>query len=362
MEKGSSSEEFLGRLDSSGSSDERPLALDVDDDITATEFEGFLDLLYPSDIPPDLSSKTQEEWIAILKISTKWGFLQIRELAIQKLTPMNMTVFKRIELAREYSVAQWLRSGYFDLVKQLETLTMENVESIGYPSSIRIFRIREQMIKKYGSVDSSSFSGYSYTIPQFSTNHWNNAEIHKAIEEEFIGELVEADERDVVPERADNFDTSCPVTYDPPDSPEPEDANETLIISQKLEKAIQLVREISEIQRGDLGEKEKEELIKKLQRKGERYWGAYSAFNHPSSIDVSLLQPSRATDAIEERILYLLNPSAQNIRTLQVTLPKKAKGAALRNTLSIILTSRNLSSAYDRGNLRIMNIFLPGRL
>jgi len=55
MEKGSSSEEFLGRLNSSGSSsqfdgssDERPLALDVDDDITATEFEGFLDLLYPS--------------------------------------------------------------------------------------------------------------------------------------------------------------------------------------------------------------------------------------------------------------------------------------------------------------------------
>jgi len=161
-----------------------------------------LEFLFCSDIPPYLSSKTREEWIAILKISTTWGFLQIRELAIRKLTPMNMTVFKRIELAREYSVAQWLRSGYFDLVKQLETLTMENVESIGYPSSIRIFRIREQMIKKYGSVDSSSLSGYSYSIPQFSTIHWNNAEIHKAIEEEFIGELIEADERDVVSERA----------------------------------------------------------------------------------------------------------------------------------------------------------------
>ncbi|THV06183.1 hypothetical protein K435DRAFT_849279 [Dendrothele bispora CBS 962.96] len=198
LEKGSNSEDFRSRLpppdsgpDIDGCSDKHPLKLEGD--ITVSELESFLEMLYPSNIPANMSSKTEKEWIAILKVSTLWGFPQIRRLAIKYLTSNDMTALTKIQLARNYSIPRWLRSGYVELVKQIETLKIEDVESLGYPSSIRIFRVREQMIRRHwGSYGGSGYYSYSNS---FSTSHWDETQVRDAVEEEFVGELIDIDER-----------------------------------------------------------------------------------------------------------------------------------------------------------------------
>ncbi|KAF5355461.1 hypothetical protein D9758_006329 [Tetrapyrgos nigripes] len=189
LEKGSSFFRHLlaPRIELAGSDgrdDEQPIRLD--EIVTVTEFETFLDMLYPP-LVPSKSMRSQEEWAAILKLSTLWRFLEIRQLAIQTLTLMNLTAFTRIKLARDHFVAQWLRTGYADLVKQVNTMTVDEVESVGYLTAIRIFRVREEMIKKHWSASSRD--------PSFSTSQWDNEEVRKAVEGEFVGEMVDADKR-----------------------------------------------------------------------------------------------------------------------------------------------------------------------
>jgi hypothetical protein len=92
-----------------------------------------------------------------------------------------------IALGKKYSVGQWLRVGYKELVMRVSDITLREVEEIGYPSSIHIFRVREQMCKKHWDTRPSSWSTYS-------TSRWDAEVVRQAIEEEFKDELKEVDQ------------------------------------------------------------------------------------------------------------------------------------------------------------------------
>ncbi|KAF5355560.1 hypothetical protein D9758_006327 [Tetrapyrgos nigripes] len=346
----------------------------LDERVTASEFETFLDMLYPSYVPVVELTRSQEEWMAILKISTIMQFFRIRQLAIQALTSMNIDSFTRIKLARDYCIPQWLRTGYAQLVKQLSTLTVDEVESLGYLTAIRIFRVREQMAKI------PFWSGSSGNI-LFSTSHWDDGKVRDAIEEEFIGEMVEADKQSTVydtmrslGEESNTFEPANEVHEkltvaqkfaDTTNTSEPaNEVHKNLTVAQKFAEAIRLAREINMVKGMDMREREKEGILNNLRRSGDKYWGGYIPSEHSFALDVSPLSTHKAADAVEERMLYLLNPLAQHSgdeggKALEVTIPKKFKGGPVKNAVGRMLATRNLTSTDHYLNPRIMIISLP---
>ncbi|KAK7462317.1 hypothetical protein VKT23_007918 [Stygiomarasmius scandens] len=129
-----------------GESDAHPIRLEG---IEAKDFECLLKFLYPRNLLEKEEPATRRQWISVLKLATLWQFLDLRALAIDKLTHFPMNASDRVVLGRNYHVHAWLRSGYVDLVKQLQTPSTGDVEKIGYLPATRVFRLREEIRKRY---------------------------------------------------------------------------------------------------------------------------------------------------------------------------------------------------------------------
>ncbi|KAK7462318.1 hypothetical protein VKT23_007919 [Stygiomarasmius scandens] len=152
-----------GQRNAEGSSDANPIRLEG---IKAKEFRYLLKVLYPP-VNARSVSATSEEWKVILKLATFWRFLEIRALAIENLTSCgSMRTREKIVLGRKYFVAEWVKSGYHDLIKRNEMPTVEDFDMIGYATGIRIFRVREELKK----VAQESFKLYSYNRVCFNCN------------------------------------------------------------------------------------------------------------------------------------------------------------------------------------------------
>ncbi|THU77833.1 hypothetical protein K435DRAFT_595972, partial [Dendrothele bispora CBS 962.96] len=124
-----------------GDSDANPIKLEG---IKAADFECLLKVLYPRQAPTTEDQIPEHEWISVLKLTTLWRFLDFRRLAIDKLSSRSMThASDRVVLGKQYYVYIWLRSGYVDLVKQSQELSMEDVEKIGHLTAVQILRLRE---------------------------------------------------------------------------------------------------------------------------------------------------------------------------------------------------------------------------
>ncbi|KAK7462319.1 hypothetical protein VKT23_007920 [Stygiomarasmius scandens] len=145
-----------------GDGDAHPIKLEG---IEAKDFECLLKVLYPRSPPMKEDLTTEHKWVSVLKLTTLWRFLGFRALAIDRLTSCSMNASERVVLGRQYSVYAWLRTGYIDLVKQSQTLSMEDVEKIGYLPSVRIFRLREELRKRHrknNAVRLSTVTGKSH--------------------------------------------------------------------------------------------------------------------------------------------------------------------------------------------------------
>jgi len=134
-----------------GQSDENPIVLEG---IRRIDFEWLLTVLYPLDTPLDLSALTKDAWISVLKLSTQWNFLDARALAIQQLTGQGMGPVERIVLAKQYDVSVWLRSGYTEIARSGEGISVEDAGKIGWETAFRLYKLREKAIRSY--------TGYNY--------------------------------------------------------------------------------------------------------------------------------------------------------------------------------------------------------
>jgi hypothetical protein len=65
-------------------------------------------------------SLTDDEWLSVLKLSTKWFFNELRQVAISHLSSVDMDAIKRIRFAKEFKVYDCLLEGYHQLVERLE--------------------------------------------------------------------------------------------------------------------------------------------------------------------------------------------------------------------------------------------------
>ncbi|KAH6894004.1 hypothetical protein BKA70DRAFT_1570743 [Coprinopsis sp. MPI-PUGE-AT-0042] len=127
-------------------------------DVTLVEFESFLKAFLPRtsamyDPEPIL---TKDEWISVLKLSSKWLFNDLRQLAIEHLHfPFPHPGYwhitdpiERICLAKEYNVYDWLLDGYEQVVERLinfddpdgepRTLTTQDGKRIGMEVALEL--------------------------------------------------------------------------------------------------------------------------------------------------------------------------------------------------------------------------------
>ncbi|TFK23599.1 hypothetical protein FA15DRAFT_459035 [Coprinopsis marcescibilis] len=118
--------------------DSRAIQLDVG----LAEFEHFLKALYP--MTPFYSGNQElstEEWISVLRVSSKWLFVHMRIIAIEHLTAVDMDPIDRACLAKELHIRSWLASSYEKLLMRPEMFTKEEAARIGWEVAIRMVGI-----------------------------------------------------------------------------------------------------------------------------------------------------------------------------------------------------------------------------
>ena len=85
-------------------------------------------------------------WSAALKLSTMWGFQEIRDKAILELD--GMLPIQKISMGIEYRVQKWLLDGYGELIRREENLLEAEARELGFETAWRIGKVREETIVK----------------------------------------------------------------------------------------------------------------------------------------------------------------------------------------------------------------------
>ncbi|THH06650.1 hypothetical protein EW146_g9547 [Bondarzewia mesenterica] len=124
---------------SKGGNDEDPIRLP--NTITSFEFRSFLKVLYPLGTP--LDSLQDDEWVAVLGLSTMWRFPEIRTRAIEKLNARTLNPLKKLMLAKQHRVSAWLIEGYESLARRKTHLTVEERSMLGWDTFAGLVELRE---------------------------------------------------------------------------------------------------------------------------------------------------------------------------------------------------------------------------
>lgn len=139
---------------------------------------------------------SEEEWISVLKLSTLWGFSDLRENAIGELSWSTMDPISRVELARKYRVKEWLLAGYRDLVKRPASISMEESERLGWRTAIQLYQLREECIVELQSATMPGTGSWgseetSRIFGPIKRGDWNPTERVKVV---FVDELKDVGE------------------------------------------------------------------------------------------------------------------------------------------------------------------------
>ena len=92
-----------------------------------------------------------------------------------------MDAVERIILGREFSVSDWIQTGYTTLVTRSEALTIEELEIIGYGHAIHVFRAREEARK---SEDQCRYCRR--------TDYVSSSQAQTVVQTEFAAEIAQA--------------------------------------------------------------------------------------------------------------------------------------------------------------------------
>jgi hypothetical protein len=96
-----------------------------------------------------LPSLSEEEWISVLTLATRWRFLRVREIARVVLVHLDtLTSVEKICLGRDLSISSWVVDGFVELV-QAKTIADEDalqIDNGAETTAYKLFRIRELRI------------------------------------------------------------------------------------------------------------------------------------------------------------------------------------------------------------------------
>jgi hypothetical protein len=88
-----------------------------------------------------IEARSFKEWSSILDLSTRWGFISIRELAIRCINPPNS--LSRLLLARKHGVEQWILPALLELCQRPEPLSLEEARLMDFEDVVLVGSVRQ---------------------------------------------------------------------------------------------------------------------------------------------------------------------------------------------------------------------------
>jgi len=92
-----------------------------------------------------------EEWIAVLKVSTRWKCLNLRQLAINSMNQLEafhcLDPVRKVIVGRDLHVQKWVMDGYCALATREESISDEEMQMIGVVEAFRLERMRNLRFK-----------------------------------------------------------------------------------------------------------------------------------------------------------------------------------------------------------------------
>ncbi|KAF9523852.1 hypothetical protein CPB83DRAFT_910360 [Crepidotus variabilis] len=129
---------------SSGITMETPLVIDG----ISNDFKNILRLLHPSALH-QAELLNRDQWIGIMKLSSRLKLLKIRNMAINelalKMEGLSATQF--VLLGRELAIASWVQQGYLEFIVRERTIDGGEAKKLGSKITIELFRLRERFIR-----------------------------------------------------------------------------------------------------------------------------------------------------------------------------------------------------------------------
>ncbi|KAG6834347.1 hypothetical protein H0H93_010304, partial [Arthromyces matolae] len=122
------------------------------------DFQALLKLIYPLHLPFELPDLSDSEWISVLKLSSLWTMISLRELAIKSLQVRGLKSIQKVVLGRTYGITTWLKDGYIGLCNRTETLSVEDIHMLGLETALKLFNIREKRYPVQKNQNASSFT------------------------------------------------------------------------------------------------------------------------------------------------------------------------------------------------------------
>ncbi|KAF9256689.1 hypothetical protein L218DRAFT_827212, partial [Marasmius fiardii PR-910] len=130
-------------IEGEGTSEENPIILEQ---VQKVEFERFLTVLLLN--PPFRATNlfenmTIEEWISLLKLSTRWNFVALRKLATHYLSvKKGFTNIDRIVLAREYGVDFWFVEGILKSASSDTEISHFDAARLGLQTTMSLYHMK----------------------------------------------------------------------------------------------------------------------------------------------------------------------------------------------------------------------------
>jgi hypothetical protein len=88
---------------------------------------------------------TLAEWISILELSKMWEFAGPYQCAITEIPKLGISLARRISLARDYHIPEWLLPGLIAYAQQDDTITADDVDVLGWDFVLKLLHARERM-------------------------------------------------------------------------------------------------------------------------------------------------------------------------------------------------------------------------
>ena len=138
-----------------------------------------------------------EGWQSVLKLSTMWEFIEMRNVAIEALDAIRLSPIDKVLFGREFGVYHWLSEGYVALAKDSATISNHDSEKLGWETATRLLRVRDmQAAKPRPPASNSCCSAAHFYVTLRCTNCdrlWNSTELSP------VGSKAKASSSSVVP-------------------------------------------------------------------------------------------------------------------------------------------------------------------
>ncbi|KAI9441600.1 hypothetical protein H4582DRAFT_2073767 [Lactarius indigo] len=110
-------------------------------DVERKDFEALLSVLYPANF--EGHELTYGQWKSVLHLSTRWGFVSLRRLAVESIKPP--TPHDKLILARTFLINHWVLPALAALCERTLPLSLDEARQMRMEDVILVATVREEI-------------------------------------------------------------------------------------------------------------------------------------------------------------------------------------------------------------------------